>query len=81
MSSHDRAGSLSTRPRPGQELTALLMRLQEVLSAVEVKDIPPQAAQQLMTMAVATYCALRQAGLDIGPFVDDEAVSVPMSWW
>ena len=78
MSSDDRAVDMpgyQSLHADAEDLQQTLVVLQSQLSSVGAEDVPAEVVQYLMTMGVKSYCALREGGHDVGPFVHEDAVS------
>jgi hypothetical protein len=61
------------------QVTRLAAELRAIAERGAVEEVPDEALQALLTAAVKLYVAKREAGAEIGPFVDDSVTATEVS--
>jgi hypothetical protein len=61
------------------EAEAAVRAVERVLDANQIDDLPPQAIQRLLSMAVKLYIAKRETGCDFDPVAEGDLTATEVS--
>jgi hypothetical protein len=61
------------------EAEAAIRAVEHIVDATQINDVPPQAIQRLVSMAVKLYIAKRETGCDFDPVAEGDLTATEVS--